>query len=273
MALPTVTVSPRQTFEDNMRPAQLLLRVYRLLESDDIETDGELVDAFRAAMKISGDEYLMLIYNGLFLGVVREQAQLPPTTLRRNTLNHLLRQSIVASSTALETYLPAMLKANLPIVIRARGRYFFPQGDDRVKSYFRNLKFDLNETMRLLEDENPADLIAEKMIRFVDFSYLSSDKGLHVTGALLGIDEPLEQIATQLGRNTNELMRTLKDAVSRRNDIVHRADRLPTDPGGDQQDITYSWAKQAVDTINHVCLALDELVNVRIAEMRVLSEA
>ena len=29
------TLSPRQTFEDNMRPAVLLLRVYRLLDSND----------------------------------------------------------------------------------------------------------------------------------------------------------------------------------------------------------------------------------------------
>ena len=37
------TLSPRQTFEDNMRPAQLLLRVYRLLDANDIIlTDGSL---------------------------------------------------------------------------------------------------------------------------------------------------------------------------------------------------------------------------------------
>lgn len=267
MTIPLVAVSPRQTFEDNMRPAQLLLRVYRLLESDDIVTDGEIVDALRKVLKTSGDEYLMLVYNGLFLGLVREKAQLPITTLRRVTLNHLLRQAIVASSTALETYLPALLKSNLPIVIRARGRYFFPHEDSKVKTYFRNLRFDLDETMRLLEDENAAERIAEKMIGFVDFTYLSSEKGIHVVGALLGISEPSEEIAAQLGRNRGELMKTLKDTVSRRNDIVHRADRAPKDPAGEQQDISYSWAKHAVDTVHNVCLALDELVHTRISEM------
>lgn len=271
--MPTTTISPRQVFEDNMRPAQLLLRVYQLLESDQVATDGELVDVLRASLNASGDEHLMLIYNGLFLGLVREQAQMPVATLRRATLSHLLRQSTVASCTALETFLPALLKANLPIVIRARGRDFFPQNDDQVKSYFGRLTFNLNDTMRLLEDENAAERIAEKMIGFVDFAYLSSDRGLHIVGTLLGIDNPLEKIAAQLGRNTEELTKTLKDAVSRRNDIVHRADRSPSDPAGNQRDISYSWAKHSSDTIHHVCLALDELIRVRISEISELMEA
>lgn len=270
MTMPLITISPRQTFEDNMRPAQLLLQVYRLLEADDVHTTGEMIDGLRGMLHVSGDEYLMLIYNGLFLGLVREHAQLPPATLKRATLNHLLRQSIVASSTALETYLPALLKANLPIVIRARGRYFFPHDDNQVKNYFRNLRFDLDETMRLLEDENVAERVAEKMIGFVDFTYLSSEKGIHVVGALLGLSEPSKEIAARLSRNKDELMKTLRETVSRRNDIVHRADRAPKEPGGPQQDITRSWTQHAVDTIYHVCLALDELVEARISEMQEL---
>ena len=33
------------------------------------------------------------------------------------------------------------------------------------------------------------------MISFVNFSYLSGKRGIHVTGALLGIDNPWKQIA------------------------------------------------------------------------------
>ena len=40
-------LSPRQAFEDNIRPAELLLRVYRLLENDSVETGGEMVAALR----------------------------------------------------------------------------------------------------------------------------------------------------------------------------------------------------------------------------------
>jgi hypothetical protein len=36
------------------------------------------------------------------------------------------------------------------------------------------------------------------------------------------------------------MMDILEDTVHRRNDIVHRADRPRTDPGGDPQQITFA---------------------------------
>lgn len=42
------------------------------------------------------------------------------------------------------------------------------------------------------------------------------------------------------------------------------------DPGGDPQPIAFSWTQQTVDTVNHICLALDELVTARVAELEVM---
>ncbi len=36
-------LSPRQIFEDNIRPADLLLKVYRLLEHDEPNTETEVL--------------------------------------------------------------------------------------------------------------------------------------------------------------------------------------------------------------------------------------
>lgn len=267
-------LSPRQTFEDNMRPAHLLLCVYRLLDSNDnILSQGELVSALRAIVQASADEELMLIYNELFLGLVRERAQLPRSTLRQATLCHLLRQSVVASCTALETYLPALLRANLPVLIRARGREFVPRGDEALMEYLGDLQFSLDETLRLLGDENAPEYISNKILGLANFKYLSSRKGIHVVGTLLGLSRPWDAIAGHLNREKRELMRTLDDTVKRRNDIVHRADRCQDKPGGDAQPITFAWTKQAMDTIDHVCLALDELVAARVAELQAMLAA
>jgi hypothetical protein len=103
-----------------------------------------------------------------------------------------------------------------------------------------------------------------------NFSYLGSRKGVHVVGALLGLAKPWDEIAGHLNRDKKELMNTMDDTVRRRNDIVHRADRCQDDPVGEQQSITYSWTQQAVDTINHICLALDELVAARVAELQAM---
>ena len=265
------TLSPRQTFEDNMRPAVLLLHVYRLLDSNDnILTEGGLLDALREITQASADEDLILIYNEIFLGLVRERAQLPRSTLRRATLCHLLRQAVVASCTALETYLPALLRANLPVMIRARGRDFVPRGDQTLQEYFADLEFSLDETLRLLGDENAPEYISNRILGLANFKYLSSRKGAHVVGVLLGLSKPWDAIAEHLNRDKKELMKTLDDTVRRRNDIVHRADRLQSDPSGDAQIITYAWTKQAVDAIHVVCLALDELVAARVAELEAM---
>ena len=40
---------PRQAFEDRIRPAELLVRVYWLLESDGIQTEGAFVVCFAGA--------------------------------------------------------------------------------------------------------------------------------------------------------------------------------------------------------------------------------
>lgn len=50
--------SPRQTFEDNIRPAELLLRVYRLLDTNDqLVSDGQLVESLRGVVKASKDVF------------------------------------------------------------------------------------------------------------------------------------------------------------------------------------------------------------------------
>ena len=276
-AMPAITtLSPRQTFEDNMRPAELLLRVYRLLDSNDnILTEGALINALREIVQASSDEDLMLVRNEIFLGLVRERAQLPRSTLRQATLCHLLRQAVVASCTALETYLPALLRANLPVMIRARGRDFVPRGDQTFQDYFADLQFSLDDTLRLLDDENAPEFVSNKILGLANFKYLSSRRGIHVVGVLLGLSEPKpwDAIAAHLGRDKKELMNTLEDTVRRRNDIVHRADRPQTEPGGEAQGIAFAWTQQAVDTIKHICLALDELVTARVAELEAMISA
>lgn len=281
--------SPRQIFEDNIYPADLLLQVYRLLDTNDqMFTEGELVEQLRSMVKARSQEYLMLIYNDIFMGLIREKAYLPVATLRRSTLAHLLRQAVVVSCTAMDTYLPALLKANLATTIRAKGRDFIPVTDGDVMQYFslKGMSFSLEETMRFISETNysgnvdyASSYIANKIITVAQKLYLSTPKGVHVVGKLLGIDNPWDRIVEHLGRDAttqeasprkNELKSILDATVERRNNIIHRGDRKMDNPEGEPEEITYVWARQAVDTVEHVCLTLDELVADRIKEFEAL---
>lgn len=260
-------LSPRQIFEDNIRPADLLLKVFRLLEHDAPNTEAELHRALRGLVKADDDEGLTVIFNEVFLGLIRERAEVPPASIKRSALCNLLRQSVVTASTALETYLPILLRDNLPEVIGLRGKDFVPKKDEEIRNQFKNLTFDLADAIRILTDPDPL-FIANKMISSVNFSYLSGKRGIHVTGVLLALDNPWGLIAKQLGRAEEEIKKTLDSTVKRRNDIVHRADRSQDDPSGPAQEIGYPWAKQAVETIRVVCLALDDLVAGRLGELK-----
>ncbi|MBS1828809.1 MAG: hypothetical protein JST93_26135 [Acidobacteria bacterium] len=263
-------LSPRQIFEDNIRPADLLLKVFRLLEHDALNTEEALLRSLRELVKANEDESLLVISNGIFLGLIRELAEVPPAAIKRSALSNLLRQSVVTAATGLETYLPLLLRHNLAEVIRLRGRDFVPKKDEEVKAQFRSLTFSLDEVVRILSDPDPL-FVANKMVSSLDFSYLSGKRGIHVTGVLLGLDNPWSLIAEKLGRTEDEIKETLDATVKRRNDIVHRADRSQDDPSGPIQEIGYPWAKQAVETIRVVCLALDDLVTNRMKELKQLT--
>jgi hypothetical protein len=222
---------PREILEDNIRPADLLLKVFRLLDHDAVNTEEALLRSLRELVKAEKDESLLVISNGIFLGLIRELAEVPASAIKRSALCNLLRQAVVTASTALETYLPILLRDNLPEVIRLRGRDFVPRGDEAFKNQFKELKFDLDEAMRILVDPDPL-FVANKMISSLDFSYLNGRRGIHIAGVLLGIDNPWERIAQQLGRDESEIKKTLDTTVKRRNDIVHRADRSQDDPLG-----------------------------------------
>jgi hypothetical protein len=260
-------LSPRQIFEDNIRPADLLLKVFRLLEHDSPNTETALLKSLRQIVKAEEEEGLIVIYNEIFLGLIRERAEVSAATIKLSALHNLLRQSVVTASTALETYLPILLSENLAEVIRLRGRDFVPKKDEQFKNQFRELRFDLDEAVRILVDPDPL-FVANKMIHSLNFSYLSGKRGIHVTGVLLGLNNPWSLIAQELKRAEEEIKKLLDATVKRRNDIVHRADRSQDDPAGPAQNIGYPWAKQAVETIRLVCLTLDDLVTSRLKELK-----
>jgi len=268
MAENGVFIRPIQQFEDNIRPAQLMLHVFRLLDcQDDIVTEGTVVDRLREIVEATSTEDLMVVQNEIFLGLVREGADLAPATLKSRTLNHLLRQAIVASCTALDAFLPSLLRLHLPQVIETKKGDFLPD-DKEVLDYLSDLKFGLPDVLRLMDDEGAFLFISNKIIGLSTFRYLSNPKGVHVVGRLLGIEEPWPAIAAQLQRpDTSDLKNHLQKTVQRRSDIVHRADRSRKDLDGDQQPIGYAQASQGVDTIKHVCHALNELVEAKLQDL------
>ena len=173
-------LSPRQIFEDNIRPADLLLKVFRLLEHDALNTEEALLRSLRELVKAEKDESLLVISNGIFLGLIRELAEVPPSSIKRSALCNLLRQAVVTASTALETYLPIFCGTICPKSFDSEDETSCPRRTKQIKNQFKDLTFDLDEAVRILVDPDPL-FVANKMISSLNFSYLNGRRGIHVT--------------------------------------------------------------------------------------------
>ena len=192
---------------------------------------------------------------------------MPSATMRPLSLSNLLRQAVVSGCTAYETYLAAILAKHIFTVIEVKQHEFFPNEGEIVK-YFDGLSFSVGEAFRLLNLEERALFLGNKIVTFVQKKNLGSVAALNTVGLLLGLDSPWDKVAGHLVRERRDVMKIVKDSIERRNAIVHKADRNLDQAGLEKQPIAYAWTRQAVDTVGHVCLAFDELVTIRMGQFQ-----
>jgi hypothetical protein len=271
MSWQATTLPPRRQFESYFRSAEVLLTVHRLLEAEQFD-DADMVREIRRVLAVQEDEQLFLLLNNMFLGVVREEAELPASFFRPQNMALLLRQSIVAAYTAMEVYFPALLRQNLPVMILVRQRSFIPQ-DKEVTNFFRGFSLSLDEHLRIVEDlETQHEELGRALLRFIERQTIANPTGISVTLKLFGIEDPWERLGEHLGRRPTELSRQVEAFIKRRNDIIHRGDRASSTDDPTPRPIDFAWTSTHVDLIKHVVHACDSLVTRQVREYQALVE-
>lgn len=264
-------MNSRDVFETHYRSADVLLRVYRLLESDGgPRQDHALMPRVRALIECGEDEELILLLNELFVGVVRERADIKARFFRKDNIDLLLRQAVVSACSALDVFVPHLLRSYLPDVVRVRQRNFLPDVGE-VRELMKDFRLKLEDVWPLAEQDDANarwDLVTQRMLAYLGEKTLSNDAGITACLALLGVEKPWSAIAARAGDKESDLRDKLKRVVKRRNDIVHRADRLVTDPAGSPQPIDYVWAQNHVGAVNTIAQACHGLASERVAGMR-----
>lgn len=264
-------MNSRDTFEEHYRSAEVLMRVYRLLESEEgPRTEHIWLPKMREMIASSRNEDLILLLNELFIGIVRDRADLKPSFFRRDTLDLLLRQAVVAACSALDVYMPHLLNAHLPDVILIRQRNFMPNTGE-MRNFFVDFRLKLDDIWPFAEESSVEErwaMITQRVLKFCADKTLSNDAGISAVLTLLGIDDPWQRIAEKAGERKEPLSDKLRKVVSRRNDIVHRADRLKTNPDGPPQSIDFTWTQNHVGAIKTIALASYDLVTYRVRELK-----
>jgi hypothetical protein len=265
--------TPFADFENNFRSAETLLKVYRLLDTPDgPQTQHAMMQHVRELLMARDDEEIILLMNELFMGAVRENADVRPAVFKRDSLSMLLRQAVVAACSAIDVYYPALLKEHLPQVIAVKQRNFIPT-DKSTRDFLRDFSLSLEQSLRMLSDPKPESILGDFLVEALKRRTLSNRQGVSFTLQILGIDEPWNRIADRLGQSREALAGQFESLVSRRNDIVHRGDRSPKDPNGQIQAIVYSWTDSHVRAARSIVLASKELVEEQIAALAAPAQA
>ncbi len=262
--------TPFADFESNFRTAQTLLKVHSLLNTPGgPQTEHVLMRGVRDLLMAGEDEELILLVNELFLGVVRQHADVRPAVFKADSLSMLLRQAVVAACSAIDVYYPALLRQHLSQVIAVKQRNFLPS-DGNTRDFLKDFRLKLDDSLRLLSDPEPARVLGDLFVEHLKGKTLSNSQGVAVSLLILGVDEPWNRLARQIEQPKEALVRQFDALVSRRNDIVHRGDRSSRDPTGSIQPLAYSWADSHIYAARSVVLASEELVE---KQMQLLSSS
>lgn len=258
-------------FESHFKAAQVMLKVYRLLDSDLSRSDEDsFVPKLREMMSWDTEEPLVLLLNDLFLGAVRERADLAPAFFERPNLSLLLRQAVVSSCTAMDVFFPSLLETHLPAVIQVRQRNFLP-GAGEVRTLFQDFRLKLDEVVPFLEEEEVEDrwsLLTRRVLHYCRGKTLSNVDGVSAVMLMLGVNDPWRQIAGRAGTTQSALQGQIRTLVKRRNDIVHRGDRLVGKTEGPPESIDYAWTYSHLNAVESVAHACDALAKENIEALR-----
>src|SRR5262245_18498866 len=115
------------------------MKVYRLLVADgNPKIAAELITQLRTLFHTGHEEELVFLLNDLFLGVVREHADMRPTFFRPAQLCLFLRQAVVAACAAMALYYNDLLRRNLLKVFLVKQRNF-------SKKHLQEIKLSLDD--------------------------------------------------------------------------------------------------------------------------------
>lgn len=161
-------------------------------------------------------------------------------------VDFLLRQAVLVSCSALESFFWDVLRENALTVVKAKGR----KSDDSLK----NVTLTLDDYMSLQSYTDPDERLREIILKRFERGTLYDIAKLDEIAGILTVPakEFWKDVSKKTGLTEGEIKTRIGSLVSRRNEITHRADR-PVDgtPAADcdghgLRPITSAWVSTYV---------------------------
>lgn len=175
---------------------------------------------------------------------VQGSVPVPSCLTTTQGLDFLLRQAVVVSCSALESFVWDILRENALTVIKARGR----KADDSLK----NITLTLDDYLSLENYDDPDDRLMEIILRRFERGTLYDSTKIDEIMKILTVRDFWKDVVDHTGLDAKSIRGQLSDLITRRNDIAHRADRpkdgtppADCDPHG-LRPITHAWVNTRV---------------------------
>ena len=199
---------------------------------------------------------------------IKATIPLPSCLLANDGLNFLLRQSVLVSCTALESYFWDVLRENALTVIRTKGR--------KADSSLKEITLTLDDYLSLEGYGDPDERLSQIILKRFERGTLYDLAKIDEIAAILTVKDIWGSMSSQTGLPPSELKNRLSSLIQRRNEIIHRADRPGDRTPPEEIDshglraMTHAWATTHVMTAKSVVTASSEIFKEAIAQLELI---
>jgi len=232
----------------NFAVAEHLLQLFELFRGlREMDPDEDLRLAVCRRLSLPESTFMRHTQNDQLVMYTRATAPIPQALLLPDGINFLLRQTVIVSCTALESFFWDSLRENVLTIVKARRR-----GADRS---IRELTLTLDDYLSLETYADPDERLQQIILKNFERRTLHDTESIEKIATILTVRNFWDDVGGRCGRNPRDLRRDLDELINRRNQIAHRADR--PDSGADQPDeqdghglrtINSAWVSARVST-------------------------
>ena len=249
-------MQPITVFQQNFETARSLIKLYDILVSNS-ENDfpGNQKEDLLKLANIPDGTRCKIISNDYCLAVFRKTAHLSESFFDEDHLCQLLRQAIVAACSAMDIYFNDKLQQNVMKVLL--------QYRQSAPKRLRELTMTFHDYFDLEQFHDPNEKLRQVILGHFERRALANIDAITEVAEILGCRDFWHDVGRIIGSTPSALKTRISDIVSRRNDIVHRADREMDEESNDVQlkKVSRAWVNDHIEAVRTLVLAADEVID------------
>ena len=248
----------------NFAVAEQLLQLYELFHGiREMAPDEDIRLAVCRRLHLPDNAAIRHAENEQMLMCARATAPIPPALLIDGAIAFLLRQSIVAACTSLESFFWDSLRENVLTIVKARRR-----GADKS---LRDLTLTLDDYLSMENYADPDERLRQIILKNFERRTLYDSESIEKISSVLTVRGFWDEVGKRCGRSARDLRRELDELISRRNQIAHRADRPDEEEEQDGHGLRVihsAWVRTRLATAKSLVDASNQVFNETIHTMK-----